>query len=52
METSSRGAALGLKLDDGYEAVSCTLALRDSRAAFSPAMVPLVRRLVRARTYA
>ncbi|MBP6337713.1 MAG: hypothetical protein KA375_08965 [Vitreoscilla sp.] len=52
VETSSRGAALGLKLDDGYEAVSCTLALRDSRAAFSPAMVPLVRRLVRARTYA
>jgi len=52
VEASSRGAALGLKLDDGFDAVSCTLALRDSRAAFSPAIVPLVRRLVRARTYA
>lgn len=51
-EVSSRGTTLGLRLDDGYEAVSCVLALRDGRAAFSPAMVPLVRRLVRARTYA
>lgn len=49
---NGRGAALGLKLDDGFDAVSCTLALRDSRAAVSPALVPLVRRLVRARTYA
>jgi hypothetical protein len=45
-------AVLGLKLDDGYEAVSCTLVLRDGCAALSPAMLPLVRRLVRARTYA
>lgn len=50
--TTTKGAALGLMLDDGYDAVSCTLALRDSRAAVSAAMVPLVRRLVRARTYA
>lgn len=49
---NSLGTALGLRLDDGYQAVSCTLALRDGRAAASPAMVPLLRRLVRARTYA
>jgi hypothetical protein len=49
---NAKGAALGLMLDDGYEAVSCTLALRDSQAAVSPALVPLLRRLVRARTHA
>lgn len=52
MVVNAQGAALGLRLDDGYDAVSCTLVLRDSRAAVGPALVPLVRRLVRARTHA